>query len=77
MLTVKRRFLRLEQQTFERMLVRHQQLIGKLQFFILQNDILCRRAGQSQMRGWPGVARWAAYLALDFFGSFCIKTKRT
>ena len=28
------------------------------------------------MRGWPGM--WAeAYLALDFFGSFCVKTKRT
>jgi hypothetical protein len=41
------------------------------------------------MRGWPGIVQWAAYLALDFFGSFLylparsrfgkgtVKTKRT
>jgi len=25
--------------------------------------------------GWPGIVRWAAYFALDFFGSFVSRQK--
>ena len=38
------------------------------------NSVLAR--WREPNAGWPG--GWTeAYLALDFFGSFCIKTKRT
>ena len=29
-----------------------------------QNLIPCRRVGPSQMRGWPGIVGWAAYLLI-------------
>ena len=40
-----------------------------------KHAVPCRRDGPSQMRGWPGM--WVeAYLALDFFVSFCIQDKK-